>query len=83
MISTNSHFGFTTSNCLRRAVKHIEFCAFNVEFNVIDTRQIFSRNGSIQVNELRRQVAVQISTRCCAFFKIGFFAFSIAQAEVF
>lgn len=60
MVSTNRHLGFVTSNCFRRATHHIEFRAFNVELDIINTRQVFSRNVSIEVNEFCRQRTVRV-----------------------
>lgn len=60
MISTNSHLGFVTSNCFSRAAQHVEFRTFNVELDIIDARQIFSRNVSIEVDEFCRQRTVRV-----------------------
>lgn len=51
VISTDRHFGFATDDSFRRAVEHVEFCAFDVELDIVDARQIFSCNVSVQVNE--------------------------------
>ncbi len=83
MISTYRHLRLATFNRLRRTVQHVEFRAFNVEFDVVDAWQIFPQNVSVEVDEFRRQRAVWVFTTAGTCPNIRRFIFLIAQAEIF
>ena len=83
MISTNRHLRLPTSDCLRRAVQHFEFRAFNVELDIIDAWQIFPQNVSVEIDKFCRQRAVWIFATAGGSGTIRRLAFLIAQAEIF